>query len=137
MLDSGRCVEQQQQMQAGVGLLILDMMPIYMIIVLDIIIIICFSINCPTVICLPTVAIFSREATSEIYGPRGLFSIIYFQIHIANCLFFYFLLLFSDLYYQKPKNTLLHFIHFYLHLSIYYNFILSLRHFLALLPERD
>ena len=28
------------------------------------------SINCPTVNWLPTVAIFSREATSEIYGPR-------------------------------------------------------------------
>ena len=99
--------------------------------------IICCSINCPTVICLPTVAIFSREATSEIYGRPVYFPIIYFHIHIANCIFFYLLLLFSDLYYQKPKNTLLCFIYLYLHLSIYYNFILSLCHFLALLPERD
>src|SRR3989337_2691470 len=48
-------------MQTGVGLLILDVMPIYMIIALDIVIIICSSINCPTVICLPTVCYFSQE----------------------------------------------------------------------------
>jgi hypothetical protein len=39
----------------SIGLLILDVMPIYMIITLDIIIIICSSINFWTVICLPTV----------------------------------------------------------------------------------
>jgi hypothetical protein len=39
----------------SIGLLILDVMPIYMIIALDIVMIICFSINCPTVIFLPTV----------------------------------------------------------------------------------
>ena len=37
---------------------------------LDIIIIIWSSINCPTLLCLPTVRYFSREATSEINGPR-------------------------------------------------------------------
>ena len=47
-------------MHEGVGLLILDVMPIYMIIALDIVIIICSSINCPTVICLPRM-LFSRE----------------------------------------------------------------------------
>src|SRR3990170_380652 len=37
-------------------------------------IIICFSINCPTVICLPTVChVFEREASSENYGPRVYF----------------------------------------------------------------
>src|SRR3990170_3843511 len=41
-----------------------------LIIALDIVIIIRSSINCPTVICLPTVCYFSREASSEIYGPR-------------------------------------------------------------------
>ena len=57
-------------MQAGVGLLVLDVMPIYMIIALDIVIIICYSIDCPTVICLPTVILMLlREATSETYGP--------------------------------------------------------------------
>jgi hypothetical protein len=39
----------------SIGLLILDVMPIYMIIALDINMIICFFINCPTIICLPTV----------------------------------------------------------------------------------
>ena len=43
-------------MQEGVGLLVSDMMPIYMIIALDIIMIIRFSINCLTVICLPIVS---------------------------------------------------------------------------------
>ena len=37
---------------------------------LDIVITIRFSINCPTVISLPTVCYFLREATSEICGPR-------------------------------------------------------------------
>jgi hypothetical protein len=33
----------------------------------------CFSINCLTVICLPTVCyVFERETSSENYGPRGL-----------------------------------------------------------------
>jgi hypothetical protein len=55
------------------------------------VIIIRFSINCPTVICLPTVCyVFEREASSENYGPR-----VYFII------------------YKKPKNTLLQFIYFY------------------------
>ena len=78
-------------MQAGVGLLVSDVMPIYMIIALDIVMIICFSINYPTVICLPTVCyVFEREASSENYGPR-----VYFY-HIF-----------------KTKNTLLQFIYFY------------------------
>ena len=49
-------------------------------------------------------------------------SIIYFQIYIDICLFFCLHLLFSDLYYHNPKNTLLNFICHYLHLSIYHNF---------------
>ena len=58
-------------MQAGVGLLVSDVMPIYMIIALDIVMIIRFSINCPTVICLPTVC-YVQE--SENYGPRVYFN---------------------------------------------------------------
>ena len=58
-------------MQAGAGLLVSDVMPIYMIIFLNIVITMHFSINCPTVICLPTVCyVFEREASSENYGPR-------------------------------------------------------------------
>ena len=76
-------------MQARVGLLVLDVMPIYMIIALDIVMIIRFSINCPTVICLPTICYaFEREASSENYGPR---------VYLNHIL--------------KSKNT---FVHFYL-----------------------
>ena len=61
-------------MQNRFGLLTLDMMPIYMIIALDIIIIILSSINCPIVICLPTVCyVFEREDSSENYNHRVYF----------------------------------------------------------------
>ena len=56
-------------MLVGVGLLVSDVMPIYTIIALDIVMIIRFSINCPTVICYPPYAIFKREASSENSGP--------------------------------------------------------------------
>ena len=48
-------------MQAGVGQIILAVMPIYKIIALDTVIIIFSSINCPRVICLPNVCYFTRE----------------------------------------------------------------------------
>src|SRR5215216_4344208 len=48
-------------MKAGVGLLVMDVMPIFMIIALDIIITLWFFINCSVVICLPTVCVLSRE----------------------------------------------------------------------------
>ena len=53
---------------------------------------------------------FSREATSETYGPRVSFS------YICLCDLLY-LILFSVILNQKYKNTLLHFILFALHLS--------------------
>ena len=66
------------------------------------------SINCPTVICLPTVCyFFLREATSETYGPRVSFS---YYLPLWST---FPLLLFSDLLNQKPKNTLLQFILIY------------------------
>ena len=75
-------------MQNRFGLLDTDVMPMFMIIALDIIITMRFSINCSEIICSPTV-IFAilREATSETYGPGllsiilSLFYIIYFQIY--------------------------------------------------------
>src|SRR3989337_653978 len=91
-------------MQNHFGLLILDVMPIYMIIALDIVIIICSSINCPTVICLPAVCYFSRE--KPLVKSRAPGSIPY---HICFPIYFY-SLVFSDLLFQKPKNTLLHFL---------------------------
>ena len=69
------------------------------------------SINWPIVIYLPTICyFFLREATSEIYGPPGLFFIIFvFPIYFP-------LLLFLDLLNQEYKNTLLHFILFAIYL---------------------
>ena len=71
-------------MQAGVSLLITDVMPIFMIINLDIIITLRFSINCSAVICSPTVTIsILREATSETYGPQVYFPSYKFQIYFT------------------------------------------------------
>ena len=84
-------------MQAGVGLLDTDVMPIFIIIALDIVITLRFSINCTAVICSPVV-IFSllREASSETYGPR-----VYFPSH--KFLIYYFAIFYSPIY--KPKNA--------------------------------
>ena len=60
-------------MQNRFDLLDTDVMPIFMIIALDIIITMRYSINCTAVICSPTVIhAILREATSETYGPRSL-----------------------------------------------------------------
>ena len=65
-------------MQNRFGLLDTDVMPIFMIIALDIVITLRFSINCSTVICSPTVLFsFKREASSETYDPR-----VYFPLYI-------------------------------------------------------
>ena len=72
-------------MQAGVGLLDTDVMPMFMIIALDVIIIMRFSINCSAVICSPTaIDAISREATSETYGPGSLFHTIESCLHLAS-----------------------------------------------------
>ena len=100
-------------MQAGVGLLDTDMMPIFIIIALDIVITLRFSINCSTLICLPTVLFaFKTEASSETYAPPGLFSIIYFQIYkpknpkipLLQFIYFYFVLRFSNLLYLSLSD---------------------------------
>ena len=96
---------------------------------LDIVIIIRCSINYPRVFCLPTVCYFLREATSEIYGSR-VYSLLYL---LSDLLFafeiYFYLLLCSDLLFQKPQNTLLHFLLFILfrvlsraYYPIYHNF---------------
>ena len=72
-------------MQAGVGLLDTDVMPMFMIIALDVVITLHFSINCSTVICSSTVIYaISREATSETYAPGSLFHIIESRLHLAS-----------------------------------------------------
>ena len=53
---------------------------------------------------------FSREATSETYGPR-VFFLIYLPLRYT-----FLLHLFPDLLIQNPKNTLLHFILFAIYL---------------------
>ena len=70
----------------------------------DIVMITWSSINCPTVIRLPTVCYFSRE--KPLVKSTGPGALLYY---ICLCDIFY-LLLFSDLLNQKYKNTLLHFI---------------------------
>src|SRR3990170_4132830 len=76
-----------------------------MIIALDSIIIICFSINFPTVICLPTVCYFlERDATSESYGPRVYF---YHKIYLVYL-------------YKNTKKYLPHFFIFYLFINLLY-----------------
>ena len=54
----------------SIGILVSDVMPICMIIALDIVMTLCDSINCSTVIRSPTVILaIMREASSEHYGP--------------------------------------------------------------------
>src|SRR5215216_5943771 len=95
-------------MQARVSLLVTDVMPMFMIIALDIIITLHFSINCLAVICSPTI-IFSilREASSETYGPRFYFPSYKFPIY-------YFAIFYFPIYKPKiPKIFTLPFIHLY------------------------
>ena len=91
-------------MHAGVGLLVSDVSPIYMIIALVIFITMCFSINCSTVIYLPTVCFLSREKPLVVtMAPGSIFYHIIFrsiksktQKYLAAIylLLFYFTLLF-------------------------------------------
>ena len=72
-------------MQNRFGLLDTDMMPMFMIIALDIVIIMRSSINCSTVICSPTILFaILREASSETYGPGSIFHHISFRSTILQ-----------------------------------------------------
>ena len=89
-------------MQNRFGLLDTDVMPIFMIIALDIVIIMRSSINCSAVICSPTVLFaILREASSETYGPRVYFPSYKFPIYNSSFL----LLSFAVFYFpfHKPK----------------------------------
>ena len=96
-------------MQAGVCLFDTYVMAIFMIIALDIVIIMRFSINCSAVICSPTI-IFSilREASSETYGTGSIFHhiIFYFPSYKFPIYNFSFLFTFFAIFYfpfHKPK----------------------------------
>ena len=85
------------------GLLDTDVMPIFMVIALDIVITLHFSINCSTVICSPTVIIpFLREASSEIYVPG---SILHHISFLSTCQFMSLFPYFAIFYFpfHKPK----------------------------------
>ena len=92
-------------MQNCFGLLGMDVMPIFMIIALDIIITLRFSINCLVVICSPTV-LFSimREASSETYGPRVYFPSYKFQIYCSSFQFTFFAIFYFSIYILKTPN---------------------------------
>ena len=91
-------------MHASVDLLDTNVMPIFIITTLDIIITLCFYINCSIVICSPIVLFaFMREVSSETYGlqvylPLYIFRSIYqkYQKFLAAI---YLLLRFSNLLY--------------------------------------
>ena len=97
------------------GLLDKDVMPIFIIIALDIVITLRFSINCSTVICSPTILFsFNREASSETYGRRVYFPSYIFrsinqktQKYLAAIYFFYFVLRFSNLLYLCLSDLIL------------------------------
>ena len=86
-------------MQAGVGLLDTDVMPICIIIALDIVITLRFSINCSTVICSTTV-ILMLSWEKPLVKPMAPGSISYHICFQANfiCIF-----TFLHLYYKIPK----------------------------------
>ena len=89
------------------GLLDMDVMPIFMIIALDIVITLRFSINCSAVICSPTVIYaILREATSKTYGPWVYFTSYKFPIYNSSLLLIL-QFLFSNLYNKIPKIFIL------------------------------
>ena len=82
-------------MQNHFGLLVMDVMPIYMIIAMKNIITMRFSINCPTVICVPTVCYVSREMTLVKTMASGSTFIILEEPKLPCCIYFTFYLLFN------------------------------------------
>src|SRR6266496_1316113 len=102
-------------MQNRFSLLDTDVMPIFMIIALDIVITLRFSINCSAVICSPTVlfAIF-REASGETYGPRVYFPSYKFPIYNISFQSTIFAIFYFPIHKPKiPKIFTLLFIYLY------------------------
>ena len=84
------------------GLLDTDVMPMFMIIALDVIIIMRFSINCSAVICSPIIIhAILREATSETYGPGSLSYYITSLLFTSHLVFAIFNFQSIQLKYQK------------------------------------
>ena len=96
-------------MQNRFGLLDTDAMPIFMIIALDIVITLRFSINCSALICSSTVIIsISIEASSEAYGPRVYFPSYKFLIYNSSFLFTFFAIFYFPCHKAKIPKTLLY-----------------------------
>ena len=94
-------------MQAGVSLLILDVMPIYMIIALDIVIIICFSINFPIVICLPAVCYSQEKPLVKTVAPESIsYHILKPKIPCCNFLLSILFCIFVISIYQNLYNSI-------------------------------
>ncbi len=91
----------------------------FMIIALDIIITLCFSINCSAVICSPTVLFaILREASSETYDPRVYFPSYKFPIYNISFQSTIFAIFYFPIYKPKiPKIFTLPFIYLY-HISL-------------------
>ena len=90
------------------GLLDTDVMPMFMIIALDIVITMHFSINCSAVICSPTVIIsILSEAFSGTYGPRVYFPSYKFPIYTFSFLFTFFAIFYLMFHKLKIPKTLL------------------------------
>ena len=84
------------------GLLDTDMMPIFMIIALDIVITLHFSMNCSALICSPIVIIsILREASSETYGPRVYFPSYKYLIYSSSFQFTSFAIFYFPFHKQK------------------------------------
>ena len=99
-------------MQAGLGLLDTDVMPIFIIIALDIAITLCFSINCSTVIFSLTICFISREKPLvKPMAPGSIFLHIFSYPYTKNTLlqfiYFYLLLRFSNLLYLSLSDCIL------------------------------
>ena len=97
------------------NLLDMDVMPIFMIIALDILITMHFSIHCSAVICSPTVIhVIFREATSETYGPGSLYYYIASLLFTSH-IFYYFAIFTFQSIQQKYQKYLLYYLY---HISL-------------------
>ena len=99
-------------MQNRFGLLDTDMMCMFMIIALHIVITMRLSINCSTVIRLPTIILMLlREATSETYGPWVYFISYKFPIYNSRLLSIYFAIFNFQSIQQKYQKILSYYLY--------------------------
>ena len=98
-------------MQAGVGLLDTDVMPMFMIIALDVIIIMRFSINFSTVICSPTIIhAILREATSETMALGSLSYYITSLLFTSHLVYYFAIFTFQSIK-QKYQKYLFYYLY--------------------------